>query len=165
MTYASPQCQRNALRARTSRRSLYGLPVRPDLLVQLAGHACGQHLARAADRAPGAAIGAEGVIAAIGPRLLRPGQRGQRYHPGIEDQLGGLGLVLNCVVLGNTTYLNAALDQLRAQGYPVRGEDAARLSPFVTRHLNVLGHYSFRPPDLGGRHRPLRDAGAEDDEE
>lgn len=55
------------------------------------------------------------------------------------------------------------MNQLRAQGYPVRGEDAARLSPFVTRHLN--GHYSFRLPDLGGRHRPLRDPNAEEDEE
>jgi Tn3 transposase DDE domain len=43
----------------------------------------------------------------------------------------------------NTTYMNAALDQLRRQGYPVRSEDVARLFPFVTRHLNVLGHYFF----------------------
>lgn len=43
--------------------------------------------------------------------------------------------------------------------------DVARLSPFVTRHLNVLGHYSFRLPGLGGGQRPLRDPDAEDDEE
>ena len=72
--------------------------------------------------------------------------------------------MLNCVVLWNTTYMNAALDQLRRQGYPVRGEDMARLSPFVTRHLNVLGHYFFSLPDLGGGQRPLRDPDTDDEE-
>jgi len=95
----------------------------------------------------------------------RKGQIYERYHAGIEDQLGALGLVLNCVVLWNTTYMNATLDQLRRQGYPVRGEDVARLSPFVTRHLNVLGHYFFYLPDLGGGQRPLRDPDVGDDEE
>jgi hypothetical protein len=46
-----------------------------------------------------------------------------------------LGLVLNCVVLWTTVYLDAAARQLKAQGYPVRDEDMARLSPFVNRHL------------------------------
>jgi hypothetical protein len=50
--------------------------------------------------------------------------------------LGALGLVLNCITLWNTVYLNDALDTLRAQGYPVLGDDVARLSPFVRRHLN-----------------------------
>jgi len=31
-------------------------------------------------------------------------------------------------VLGNTFSVNAALGQLRAEGYPVRGEDLTRLS-------------------------------------
>ena len=45
-------------------------------------------------------------------------------------------------------------------------EDVARLSPFVREHLNVHGHYSFLLPDLGeGGIRPLRDPGAEGDEE
>jgi len=43
----------------------------------------------------------------------RKGPIYERYHAGIEDQLEALGLVLNCVVLWNTTYMNAALDQLR----------------------------------------------------
>lgn len=36
----------------------------------------------------------------------------------MEDQLGALGLVLNGVVLWNTVYMNAALDQLRANAHP-----------------------------------------------
>jgi TnpA family transposase len=46
----------------------------------------------------------------------------QRYHDAMEDQLGALGLVLNCVVLWNTVYMHAALDQLRANGHPVLDE-------------------------------------------
>ncbi|MER5625089.1 Tn3 family transposase [Streptosporangium sp. NPDC002544] len=47
----------------------------------------------------------------------------QRYREGMEDQLGALGIVLNCVVLWNTVYIDAALNRLHAQGYGVRDED------------------------------------------
>jgi TnpA family transposase len=95
----------------------------------------------------------------------KKGELYQRYHEGMEDQLGALGLILNCVVLWNTQYMNAALGALRAQGYPVLGEDVARLSPFVREHLNVVGKYTFLLPDLGeGGIRPLRDPDATDDE-
>ena len=69
------------------------------------------------------------------------------HRDGQEDQLGALGLVLNC----------RALAELRAQGYPVLDEDIARLSAYMRKHINVHGHYSFRLPDLGGTGRPLRD--------
>ena len=39
----------------------------------------------------------------------------------------------------NTRYLDAALNQLRAQDYPIRDEDVARLSPFAHAHLTVTG--------------------------
>ena len=45
-----------------------------------------------------------------------------------------------------------------------RGEDLARLSPFVRHHLGVHGRYSFVPPDLAGGIRPLRDPDAGDDD-
>ncbi len=62
--------------------------------------------------------------------------------------------------------MNAALEKLRAQGYPVLDEDVARLSPFVREHLNVVGKYSFLLPDLGeAGFRELRDPDAEDDDE
>ncbi len=62
------------------------------------------------------------------------GKRGelrQRYREWQEDQLGALGLVLNIIVLWNTIYMDAALTQLRQEGYPIRDEDVARLSPFI----------------------------------
>jgi len=90
------------------------------------------------------------------------GKRGelrQRYREGQEDQLGALGLVVNIIVLWNTIYIDAALAQLRQEGYPVRDEDVARLSPFVhERHINLLGRYSFAVPEAvtRGELRPLR---------
>jgi len=95
----------------------------------------------------------------------KKGELYQRYHEGMEDQLGALGLILNCIVLWNTRYMNAALDQLRDRGYLVLDEDVARLSPFARDHLNVVGNYTFSLPDLGeAGFRPLRDPDAQDDE-
>lgn len=92
-------------------------------------------------------------------RKIFHGSRGEirkRYREGQEDQLAALGLVLNAVVLWNTRYIDAALTALRAQGYPVHEQDAARLSPLVDAHLNVHGRYTFTQPTDDGL-RPLRD--------
>ena len=56
------------------------------------------------------------------------GELRQGYHEGMEDQLGALGLVLNCITLWNTVYLDAALTQLRADGHPACVEDLAATS-------------------------------------
>lgn len=90
----------------------------------------------------------------------RAGQLYQRCQDGMEDQIGALGLVLNALVLFNTRYMDAAVAQLRADGFDVRDEDIARLSPFVRHHVNMLGRYSFQLPDLPGGPRPLRDKNA-----
>jgi hypothetical protein len=71
------------------------------------------------------------------------------YYEGMEDQISALGLVLNCVVLWNTFYTNRALEQLRAQGYPVLDADSERLSAFIRAHIGIDGHYAFHLPDLG----------------
>jgi TnpA family transposase len=89
------------------------------------------------------------------------GKRGelrQRYREGQEDQLGSLGLVLNVIVLWNTIYMDAILTQLRTEGYSVRDEDVARLSPFIFKHINLLGRYSFLVSEAvaRGELRPLR---------
>jgi hypothetical protein len=80
------------------------------------------------------------------------------YREEQEDQLGALGLVVNIIVLWNTLYIDAALEQLQAAGYPVQSEDVARLSPLVFEHINLLGRYAFAVPDsvLRGELRHLR---------
>jgi hypothetical protein len=42
-------------------------------------------------------------------------------------------------------------------GYPVRDEDVARLSPLLYHHINMLGGYSFAVPEavIRGELRPL----------
>jgi hypothetical protein len=86
----------------------------------------------------------------------------QRYREGQEDQLGALGLVVNTIILWNTIYMDAALDQLRAEGFDVRDEDVARLSPLGHEHINMLGRYTFTLPDpvARGELRPLRTGAA-----
>jgi TnpA family transposase len=94
-------------------------------------------------------------------RAIFHGKRGelrQRYREGQEDQLGALGLVVNMIVLWNTIYVEAALNQLRLEGHQVWEPDVARLSPLIHDHINMLGRYSFAMPETvaRGELRPLR---------
>jgi hypothetical protein len=65
---------------------------------------------------------------------------------------------VNIIVLWNTLYIDAILQQLRAEGFPVQSEDVARLSPLVYEHINLLGRYAFSVPEAvqRGELRPLR---------
>ena len=69
---------------------------------------------------------------------------------------------MNVIVLWNTIYMDAALNQLRAKSFDVRAEDVARLSPLGFEHINMLGRYAFVLPDqiARGELRPLRDPAA-----
>jgi len=90
------------------------------------------------------------------------GQIRQAYREGQEDQLAALGLVLNAVVLWNTRYLDAIVEDLRGKDFPVRDEGVARLSPLGHAHLNCLGRYAFTTRAVD-QLRPLRDPAARDD--
>ncbi|KUL30874.1 Tn3 family transposase [Actinoplanes awajinensis] len=95
----------------------------------------------------------------------RRGELHRAYHDGMEDQYGALGLVLNCITLWNTVYLDLVLAGLRGQGYPVLDADVARLSPYVRHHIRVHGHYTSTLPDLRGRTcRARRDPDAVDEQ-
>lgn len=74
-----------------------------------------------------------------------------------QDQVSAIGLVVNAIVYWNTLYMNAALEQLGAQGGRVHDEDVARLSPLGYAHLHVMGSFSFIVPEYvaDGRLRPL----------
>ena len=87
------------------------------------------------------------------------GQVRQHYREGQENQLSALGLVVNALVLWNTVYMEAALNQLREEGFTVKSEDVARLSPLGYGHFNFLGRYAFILAEMvaKGELRPLRD--------
>jgi hypothetical protein len=67
-------------------------------------------------------------------------------------------LVLNIIVLWNTLYIEAAVQQLAREGFLVQPEDVARLSPLMFDHINLLGRYAFSVPEAvqRGELRPLR---------
>jgi hypothetical protein len=67
--------------------------------------------------------------------------------------------MVNMIVLWNSIYIEAELEQLRKEGFTIRDEDVARLSPLIHDHVNMLGRYSFAMPDIvaKGGLRPLRD--------
>lgn len=94
-------------------------------------------------------------------RVVFHGKRGelhQRYREGQEDQMGALGLVVNIIILWNTIYMEAVLNQLRQEGGIFLDEDVARLSPLIYDHINMLGRYSFAVSEAvaRGELRPLR---------
>lgn len=82
----------------------------------------------------------------------------------MEDQLGALGMALNCVVLFNSLYIDAAVKQLAADGFPVTDELLARLSPLQYDHINFLGRYAFTRPAAPGL-RQLRDPHTDEDDD
>lgn len=92
-------------------------------------------------------------------RNICHGKRGEirkKYREGQEDQLSALGLVTNAVILWNSIYLQEAVDHV-SKHENVNNEDIARISPLMTRHINMLGQYSFNvsPSILQGERRPL----------
>ncbi|MFE9107468.1 Tn3 family transposase [Actinomadura geliboluensis] len=66
-------------------------------------------------------------------------------------------LALNAVVWWNTAYLDAAVKQIRADGFPATDDMCARLSPIVYEHINFLGRYAFTRADSGAGLRPFHD--------
>ncbi|MDB5743141.1 MAG: Tn3 family transposase [Polaromonas sp.] len=57
----------------------------------------------------------------------RRGELRQQFREGQEDQLSALGLVVNIIVLWKTICIDAALGQLRQEGFPMHDEDRCAL--------------------------------------
>ncbi len=59
----------------------------------------------------------------------------------------GGSLALNIIVLWNTIYMDAAIQHLRREEYPVPDSDVEKLSPLQCGHINMQGRYSFIVPE------------------
>jgi len=86
------------------------------------------------------------------------GQRGrlrQRYRQGQEDQRSALSLVLNAIVLWNTSYMTDAINTI---GDSSHDDDLQHLSPSASTHINMLGRFHFELPEpiRQGQRRPLK---------
>lgn len=73
-----------------------------------------------------------------------------------------LGLALNAIAW-NSTYIQAAIDQLTHEGWSISDADIARVSPLLFKHINFLGRYAFDLPQAiaDGALRPLRNPNSE----
>jgi Tn3 transposase DDE domain len=50
---------------------------------------------------------------------------------------------MNAIILWNTRYLDHAIAGLTANGELIDPADISRLSPFQSRHINLVGRYNF----------------------
>jgi hypothetical protein len=60
-----------------------------------------------------------------------------------QETVRCLNILVNAFLVWNTAYTQAALDQLKSEGYSIVEEDLAFLSPAKYGHINRLGRYSF----------------------
>ena len=90
--------------------------------------------------------------------VANEGKIRRRHDQEQLNQGSCLNLVTNAVVLWNTVYLSAVLDQLRSEGHPVDEADVAHLSPARYAHINPYGKYRFNVEGEFHRKglRPLR---------
>ncbi len=56
----------------------------------------------------------------------------------------------------NTVYMNAAIEQLKREGYEVKEEDMRNLSPARSEHINMYGKYYFNVEE-GLKRKELRE--------
>ena len=63
-------------------------------------------------------------------------------------------LVANALIFQNVVDVSRILHELMAEGYPVKREDVAALSPYLTRHIKRFGDYFI---DLSVLPQPLSD--------
>lgn len=77
----------------------------------------------------------------------------------LANEVACLNLVVNAIIVWNTVYMQAALDQLRLEGYPVKEEDLPMLWPTRHEHINVHGKLTFDVEEVRRRTelRPLRE--------
>lgn len=85
----------------------------------------------------------------------------------LEDQLNQaacLNLVTNAVIVWNTVYMWAVMEQLKKEGHQIEEADVSHLSPARYEHLNVFGKYSFPVKEELSRKalRPFRRLGEDE---
>lgn len=90
--------------------------------------------------------------------FARQGELRKREPEELAEQSHCLTLVTNAVVVWNTIYMAAILDDLVQKGHIVNEEDIAHLSPSRFDHINPYGKYRFDLAQNDSRKglRPLR---------
>ncbi|MBM4259000.1 MAG: Tn3 family transposase [Deltaproteobacteria bacterium] len=91
--------------------------------------------------------------------LANKGQLRRNRGEELIHQASCLNLVTNAVILWNTVYMAAVVEQLKREGHLVQDSDLARIWPTRYGHVNVYGRYHFNLEEAQRRIglRPLRD--------
>ena len=72
-------------------------------------------------------------------RVANKGELRRKQEEALTNQAGCLNLVTNAVILWNTVYMAAAVEQLKKEGYPVQDSDLAQVWPTRYAHINFYG--------------------------
>jgi TnpA family transposase len=82
----------------------------------------------------------------------------QKFEEGQTNQAACLNLLTNAVIVWNTVYMQAALDVLQREGYPIHEADLVHLWPTRFAHVHRYGKYTFNVEAARARAglRPLR---------
>jgi len=83
--------------------------------------------------------------------VANKGQLRQSRGEALTHQALCLNLVTNAVIVWNTVYMAAVVDQLKREGYPVQERDLAHVWPTRYAHINVYGKYHFNVEEARGR--------------
>jgi hypothetical protein len=93
--------------------------------------------------------------------VANKGQLHQSRGEALAHQALCLNLVTNAVIVWNTVYMAAVVEQLKQEGSPVQESDLAHVWPTRYAHINVYGKYHFNVEEAHARKglRPLRSPG------
>lgn len=88
--------------------------------------------------------------------IANEGKIRHRTHEDQLNQAACLNLVVNAITIWNTVYMQAAIEQLKSEGYEVKDEDIKELSPARSEHINMYGKYYFNVEE-GLKRKELRE--------
>jgi TnpA family transposase len=77
-------------------------------------------------------------------RFAAAGLMGENDPEEMQKQVRYTDIVANALMLQNVADLTEALDKLEQRGYPVKSEDVAHLSAYMTEHLQRFGDYTLK---------------------
>lgn len=94
--------------------------------------------------------------------IANKGQLRRKRSEELVHQASCLNLVTNAVIIWNTVYMAAVVEQLKQEGYPVKESDLTHIWPTRYEQINVYGRYHFNVEEAQRRHglRPLRQSGS-----
>lgn len=87
--------------------------------------------------------------------IANEGKIRKRNHEDQLNQAACLNLVVNAITIWNTVYMQAALEELKAESYDISEDDVKNLSPARSEHINMYGKYYFNIEE-GLRRKGLR---------